>query len=104
MKIETLSAYWPLLVGILLGGLIGAAFGYFGQCSSGACPLTANPWRGAMFGALFGFLFALSSRTSPTKPSEPPSLERTSEQRSEIFPSGDPKRTAVIPPCNDTRI
>lgn len=104
MKIEALSAYWPLLLGILLGGFIGATLGYFGQCSSGACPLTANPWRGAMFGALLGFLFAFSSRTSPAKPSEPSSLERTSEQRNKVSPSVDAKHTAVIPPFNDTRI
>lgn len=97
MKIETLSAYWPLLLGILLGGLIGAALGYFGQCSSGACPLTANPWRGAMFGALLGLLFALSSRTSPTKPSE-------SEPRSENSRSAGTGRTTAIPPLNDTSI
>jgi hypothetical protein len=104
MKIETLSAFWPLLLGILLGGFIGAALGYFGQCSSGACPLTANPWRGAMFGALLGFLFAFSSRTSSARLSDPPSLERSSEQRREISASGDEKPTAAIPPLNDTRI
>ena len=103
MKIETLSAYWPLLLGILLGGLIGAALGYFGQCSSGACPLTANPWRGAIFGALLGLLFA-SSRSTPAKPSEPPRLERSSEQRSEISPSVEAKGPAAIPLFNDTSI
>jgi len=84
MKIETLSAFWPLLLGILLGGFIGATLGYFGQCSSGACPLTANPWRGAMFGALLGFLFAFSSRTSTAEPLEPPSSQRSPERSSKI--------------------
>jgi len=51
-----------MLVRILLGALIGGGFGgllgYFGKCSTGACPLTANPLRGAFFGALLGVLFA----------------------------------------------
>jgi len=90
MKIETLSSFWPLILGILLGGLFGAALGYFGQCSSGACPLTANPWRGAMFGALLGVLFALSSRTSPAE-RVVPSSERSPERRHDISSSAEAK-------------
>jgi len=48
------------LIPILIGGAIGAAMGYFGQCSSGACPLTATWWRGALYGATVGGLFAFS--------------------------------------------
>jgi hypothetical protein len=46
---------------ILIGGAVGAAMGYFGQCNSGACPLTATWWRGALYGATLGGLFAFSS-------------------------------------------
>jgi len=49
------------LVPILIGGAIGAAMGYFGQCSSGACPLTSTWWRGALYGATLGVLFTFSS-------------------------------------------
>jgi len=42
---------------LLVGGGIGAALGYFGKCSSGTCPLTANWWRGAIYGAVLGCLF-----------------------------------------------
>jgi thioredoxin 1 len=41
----------------LIGASFGAALGYFGKCTTGTCPLTANPLRGAFFGALLGFLF-----------------------------------------------
>lgn len=43
-----------LFWGVLIGGAIGAILGYFGKCSSGTCPLTANPYRGAIFGAVMG--------------------------------------------------
>ncbi len=50
-----------LLIGILIGAGIGAVIGHFGKCSSGGCPLTANPFRGSLYGAVMGALFALSS-------------------------------------------
>ncbi len=53
-----------LLLTILVGAGIGAALGYFGKCTSGACPLTATWWRGALFGGLFGAFFAYSSGPS----------------------------------------
>ena len=51
----------PLILTVLIGGGLGATLGYFGKCSSGACPLTANPLRGALFGALFGLMFYFAS-------------------------------------------
>jgi thioredoxin 1 len=50
-----------LAFGLLLGGGLGAVMGYFGKCTTGACPLTANPWRGAFIGALLGGLYAVSA-------------------------------------------
>jgi hypothetical protein len=49
-----------LFLGLLIGGGLGAAMGYFGQCSSGTCPLTSTWWRGAIYGGSMGLLFALS--------------------------------------------
>ena len=49
-----------LLIGILIGTGIGALMGHFGKCASGMCPLTANPFRGAIVGAVLGALFAFS--------------------------------------------
>jgi thioredoxin 1 len=43
-----------LVLMVAIGAGIGAALGYFGKCTSGACPLTATWRRGAMFGALLG--------------------------------------------------
>ena len=50
-----------LLIGILIGGAIGALIGHFGKCSSGGCPLTGTPLRGALYGAALGALLAVSS-------------------------------------------
>jgi thioredoxin 1 len=51
----------PLILSVMIGGGLGAGLGYVGQCSTGACPLTANWKRGAPFGAGLGLLFHLSS-------------------------------------------
>jgi len=51
-----------LIIGIAVGGLLGAGMGYFGKCTSGTCPLTATPWRGAIYGAVMGALFSISFR------------------------------------------
>ena len=50
-----------IILGLLIGAGIGAVIGHFGKCSSGGCPLTANPFRGSIYGAVMGALFALSS-------------------------------------------
>ncbi len=50
-----------ILIGLLAGGGLGAALGYFGQCSSGACPLTSTWWRGAIWGGVIGLLLAASA-------------------------------------------
>jgi thioredoxin 1 len=50
-----------LLIYLLIGGGVGAGLGYFGSCKSGACPLTANWRRGALYGAVIGLLFYWSS-------------------------------------------
>jgi len=44
------------LIGILIGGVIGFAVGYFGKCSSGTCPLMSNPLLSTLIGALLGFV------------------------------------------------
>ncbi len=44
---------------VTIGASLGCLMGYFGKCSSGACPLTSTPLRGALYGAALGLLFAL---------------------------------------------
>jgi thioredoxin 1 len=55
-----------IAAGLVLGSGLGALLGYLGRCSTGACPLTANPWRGAIFGGLIGVLFSFSAVPAAT--------------------------------------
>ncbi len=73
-----------LLIGILVGALLGSALGYFGQCTSGTCPLTSTWWRGALYGAFLGFLFTFSTgrdSKAPTTPADSAQQSSTTEGR-----------------------
>jgi thioredoxin 1 len=48
------------LAGTAIGAVAGGMMGARGSCETGACPLTANPYRGAVYGALLGFLIMAS--------------------------------------------
>jgi len=61
-----------IIFGVIIGGAIGAVLGYFGKCSSGSCPLTANPYRGAIYGAVVGALLASTFSTPPKEGPTPP--------------------------------
>jgi len=49
---------------VLVGAALGALLGYFGQCTSGTCPLTSTWWRGALYGGFLGLLVAFNGRSS----------------------------------------
>jgi thioredoxin 1 len=48
-----------LLITVAMGAGIGATMGWYGRCSTGSCPLTANWKRGALYGATLGLAFHL---------------------------------------------
>jgi hypothetical protein len=50
-----------LYVGV--GATLGSLLGYFGQCTSGTCPLTSTWWRGALYGSVLGLMMAWGSRS-----------------------------------------
>ena len=50
-----------MVIGIIAGAAIGFGLGYFGKCSSGACPLTSNPIVSALIGALAGAMLTIRS-------------------------------------------
>lgn len=51
-----------ILIAVLIGVALGSALGYFGQCTSGACPLTSTWWRGAIYGGVMGMLIGMSAK------------------------------------------
>lgn len=46
-----------LVIGIVIGGLLGYAMYRFVGCSSGACPITSNPWISTIVGMVLGGLW-----------------------------------------------
>lgn len=51
-----------LAIPILIGAALGALMGWFGECTSGTCPLTSTWWRGALYGGGMGLLYTLAGR------------------------------------------
>ncbi|MBI4912346.1 MAG: YtxH domain-containing protein [Acidobacteria bacterium] len=51
-----------LALGLLVGGGLGYVWHRLVGCSTGACPLTATPLRGILYGAFMGVVWALSGR------------------------------------------
>jgi len=80
-----------ILVGIAIGAGLGALLGYFGKCSSGACPLTANPYRGALYGAVMGAAFALTFSYKPKI-----HATKSIPQASAVAPMKSPAKDALL--------
>jgi len=43
-----------LIAGVVIGGILGFGMYRFIGCSSGACPITSNPWISTIYGMLIG--------------------------------------------------
>ncbi len=49
-----------IVIGAAVGGSLGFAFYKFIGCSTGACPITSNPWVSTFYGAFLGVLMSMS--------------------------------------------
>lgn len=47
-----------LVIGAIVGGMLGYGVYHFIGCSSGACPITSNPWISTIFGVIIGALLS----------------------------------------------
>lgn len=54
-------------IAVLIGGAIGAWMGSRGTCETGACPLTSNPYTGALYGAVVGLFLASTVLATVTR-------------------------------------
>lgn len=51
-----------LIVGVGLGALVGFLYYRLVGCSTGACPITRNPYVSTVYGALLGALIASGAK------------------------------------------
>jgi thioredoxin 1 len=49
----------PVVFALTIGAALGGVLGYYGKCTTGTCPLTATPKRGALYGLILAALFAV---------------------------------------------
>lgn len=73
------------MIKYLIGAIIGGIAGYFVLykligCSSGACPITANPYTSTIYGVVLGLLLASAvvlpaNNTAPQELAPPPAVE-----------------------------
>jgi hypothetical protein len=47
-----------LIIGVAVGAVAGFAYYRYIGCSSGACPLTSNPYISTIYGAVMGAIFS----------------------------------------------
>ncbi len=56
MKKKRTTMILITIAGIVLGGAAGFLFYKFIGCTSGACPITRNPYLSTIYGMVLGFL------------------------------------------------
>ncbi len=79
-----------LVIKLALGAGLGALLGYFGQCNSGTCPLTANWKRGALYGAVLGLMFHLASGGGSYQPPKSVKAIAEADFEAEVIRAGQP--------------
>jgi hypothetical protein len=69
--IDRFKAFATSYLGAIIGLIIGAAGGYLYYrsigCSTGACPITSNPWISVMWGAMVGLLIGSTFKKNKKK-------------------------------------
>lgn len=79
-----------LVIKLVLGAGLGALLGYFGQCNSGTCPLTANWKRGAVYGAVLGLIFHFAAGGGSYVPPKNVKAIAEGDFETEVLRAGQP--------------
>jgi len=61
----------PVIIALAIGAALGGLLGYYGKCSTGTCPLTSTPKRGAIYGLVLAGLFAVPNVLSRARDAVP---------------------------------
>ena len=61
----------PIVFALAIGAALGGALGYYGKCTTGTCPLTSTPKRGALYGLVLAGLFAVPNVLSRARDAVP---------------------------------
>jgi thioredoxin 1 len=73
---------------VALGALVGVVYSRLTRCSTGACPLTGNPWTAGLYGAAIGLVLTMSWSGARAQPGEPASVPRTVSEANPSAPAG----------------
>ncbi len=58
-----MTSVWLKRIGAsAFGALGGFAYYYFIGCTSGACPISSNPWISSGYGAVMGYVMTMGSK------------------------------------------
>ena len=58
-----MKSHWvKRTLAILAGGILGFGYYYFIGCSSGACPISSNPYVSTAYGGMMGLVLAWGPR------------------------------------------
>lgn len=74
-------------IGIVIGGIVGGLMGSSRSCETGACPLTSNPYVGAIYGAVLGFFLVSALFGATVRPGT--SGTQTSKEGSVMAANGN---------------
>jgi thioredoxin 1 len=51
---------YKTVLAVALGAIVGVVYSRLTRCSTGACPLTGNPWTAGLYGAAIGLMLTMS--------------------------------------------
>ena len=51
-----------ILIGLLVGGALGFLYYHFIGCTTGACPITSNPYISVAYGSVLGLLLTVGKK------------------------------------------